>query len=128
MTRYCLNVRTCQFYDTLTHGQFRNYSRGQGHHAYLTLPVGEGLCFPTQNSILNEAKGKASDLPNLYPAFERAIKKLPENIRQDNDNVFDEWYALLTTVDTYSLWEEERKCVLNLRLQNAPGNNGIFQF
>ena len=98
MTRYCLNVRTCQFYDTLTHGQFRNYSRGQGHHAYLTLPVGEGLCFPTQNSILNEAKGKANDLRNLYPAFEGAIKKLPENICQDNGKVFDMWYALYDSI------------------------------
>ena len=82
----------------------------------------------SHSKILQEAKEKARDVRDLLPAFERAIKKLPENIRQDNDNVFDEWYALLTTVDTYSLWEEERKCVLNLRLQNAPGNNGIFQF
>jgi len=61
----------------------------QGHHAYFRLPVGEGLCFLTQNSILNKAKGKVSDLHNLYPAFERAIKKLPENIFQDNSKVFD---------------------------------------
>jgi len=66
------------------------------------LPVGEGFCFPTQNSILNEAKGKASDLCNLYPAFERAIKKLPENICQDNGKVFDMWYALLATVDKFT--------------------------
>ena len=82
----------------------------------------------SHSKILQEAKEKARDVRDLLPAFERAIKKLPENIRQDNDNVFDRWYALLTTVDTYSLWKEERKCVLNLRLQNALGNNGIFQF
>jgi len=82
----------------------------------------------SHSKILQEAKEKARDLCSLLPVFKRAIKKLPENICQDNDNVFDEWYALLTTIDTYSLWKEERKCVLNLWLQNAPGNNHILQF
>jgi len=126
LTRYCLlRFKPCQFSDTLTHGHFRNYPRGQGHHAYFRLPVGEGLCFPTQNSILNEAKGKASDLPNLYPAFERAIKKLPE---KDNGKVFDMWYAPLATVDKFTFWAEGRKRILDLRLQNAPEDDGMTQF
>jgi len=37
--------------------------------------------------ILNEAKENASDLGNIYPAFERVITKLPESICQDNDQI-----------------------------------------
>ena len=73
--------------------------------------------------ILDEAKEKARDLRDLSPAFERAIKKLPENIRQENDKVFDKWYTLLSAVDTYVSWGEVRKRVLNLRLQNEPGDD-----
>ena len=82
----------------------------------------------SETLILKEAKGRASHLLSLSPAFERAIKRLPENIRQDNDEVFDNWYTLLSSVDTYAFWGEDMKGFLNLRLQNAPGNNGIFQF
>jgi len=78
--------------------------------------------------ILNEANEKASHLGNLYPLFLDAIKKLPENIRQDNDKVFDKWRTLLVSVDKYGLWGERMKRALNLRLQNAPGDDGIFQF
>jgi len=41
------------------------------------------------SKILQEAKEKARDVRDLLPAFERAIKKLPENIHQNNDNIFD---------------------------------------
>jgi len=57
----------------------------------------------SHSKILQEAKEKARNLHNLLPVFERAIKKLLENIYQDNDNVFDKWYTLMTTVDIYSL-------------------------
>jgi len=75
--------------------------------------------------ILNEAKEKASDLDNLYPLFLDVVEQLPENIRRTNRKVFNKWRTLLLSVDKYALWKEARKCVLNLRLQNEPGDDGI---
>ena len=78
--------------------------------------------------ILNEANKKANHLGKIYPLFLDAIKKLPENIRRDNDKVFDKWRTLLVSVDHYDLWGEKMKHALHLQLQNAPGDDGISQF
>ena len=78
--------------------------------------------------ILNEANEKASHLGNLYPLFLDVVEQLPENIRRTNRKVFNKWRTLLVSVDKYALWGETMKRALNLRLQNAPGDDGIFQF
>ena len=78
--------------------------------------------------ILDEAKEKASDLSNIYPLFLDVVEQLPENIRRINRNVFNKWRTLLSSVDIYASWGEGRKRALNLRLQNAPEDDGIFQF
>ena len=78
--------------------------------------------------ILDEAKEKASDLSNIYPLFLDVVEQLPENIRRTNRNVFNKWRTLLSSVDIYASWGEGRKRALNLRLQNAPEDDGIFQF
>ena len=59
--------------------------------------------FCSEILILNEAKKKMSDLGNLYSLFLNTIKKLPENICQDNDKVFDKWHILLVSIDYYDL-------------------------
>jgi len=53
--------------------------------------------------ILNEANKKANHLGKIYLLFLDAIKKLLENIRRDNDKVFDKWCTLLVSVDHYDL-------------------------
>ena len=78
--------------------------------------------------ILNEAKVKANDLADSYPMFLDMVEQLPENIRYANRTVFNKWRVLLAHINTYAFWAEGRKRVLNLRLQNAPGDDGIFQF
>ena len=72
--------------------------------------------------ILNEAKGKVD---NLYPVFLDMARQFPENIRRTNRNVFNRWHVLLVSVDTYTFWEEEMEGFLNLRLQNAPEDDGM---
>ena len=38
------------------------------------------------------------------------------------------WYAPLATVDKFTFWAEGRKRILDLRLQNAPEDDGMTQF
>jgi len=46
--------------------------------------------FISDSKILQETKEKARNLCDSLSVFERIIKKLQENIHQDNNNVFDE--------------------------------------
>jgi len=75
--------------------------------------------------ILNEAKEAANLVRDLYLELEKAIKDLPQNIRQDNDKIFKKWRILLASVASYAKWGEHFKGFLNLRLQNAPGDDGM---
>ena len=76
--------------------------------------------------ILNEASKKANHLGKIYPLFLDVVEQLPENIRRTNRNVFNKWRTLLVSVDHYALWGEKMKRALNLWLQNAPEDDGIF--
>jgi len=53
------------------------------------------------------------------------VKQFPENIRRTNRNVFNRWHVLLVSVDTYAFREEDMEGFLNLRLQNAPEDDGM---
>ena len=76
--------------------------------------------------ILNKTKVKTNDLADSYPMFLDMVEQLLENIHYANRTVFNKWHVLLAHINTYAFWAERRKRVLNLRLQNAPGDDGIF--
>ena len=80
-----------------------------------------------RSKLIEAAKRKADLLIDLYPQFEFKVEEFPEKVREHNEDIFNDWKGLLRTVDKCTDWGPSLRNQLNLRLQNLPGENGIFQ-
>lgn len=81
-----------------------------------------------QSKILEKAMDKANNILSSKPMFLRKIQDFPTEIREENIRVFMEWLDVLYTVSTYTEWDDYKIYKLQLRLQNAPGKDGMFLF
>jgi len=80
-----------------------------------------------RSELMEEAKRKANILIKLYPRFEFKVKRFPEKVRKQNEDIFNGWKGLFNSVDKCTNWVPLLKNQLNLRLQNLPGEDGMFQ-
>ena len=80
-----------------------------------------------RSKLIEEAKQKATMLRKLRPLFESKVKRFPEKVREQNEDIFNDWEGLFETVDECTQWVPSLRDYLNLRLQNLPGENGMFQ-
>ena len=80
-----------------------------------------------RSKLIEEAKRKADLLIELYPQFEFEAKRFPEKVREHNEGIFNKWEGLLRTVDKCTAWEARMRKHMDLRLQNLPGEDGMFQ-
>ena len=74
-----------------------------------------------------EAELKADLLIELYPQFEFKVEEFPEKVRKHNQGIFNGWKGLFKTIDKCTDWTPLLRNQLNLRLQNLPRENGMFQ-
>jgi len=80
-----------------------------------------------RSKLIEEAKRKADLLIDLYPQFEFKVEEFPEKVCKHNKGIFNDWKGLLRNVDKCTDWGPSLRNQLNLRLQNLPGENGMFQ-
>ena len=78
--------------------------------------------------ILARAQKFASAVRHLHQTFLLEIQDFPEEIRRKNHHIYIKWIATLDTLTDYAVWVDEMRDVLNYRLQNAPGQDGMCQF
>ena len=55
------------------------------------------------------------------------INLFSENVREGNQDIFDEWEILFADVHNCTDWGPIWRKGMNLRLQNPPGQDGMFQ-
>jgi len=80
------------------------------------------------SDILAQAEKFASTVRHFHQAFLLEIQDFPEEIRRKNHHIYIKWIATLDSLADYAAWVDETRDVLNSRLQNAPGRDGMFQF
>ena len=78
--------------------------------------------------ILARAQKFASTVCHFHQAFLLQIQDFLEDIRQKNHRIYVNWIATLDALEDYVTWADETRDVLNYRLQNAPGQDGMCQF
>ena len=76
---------------------------------------------------MEEAKKKADTLLKLRPSFNDMVKLFSKKDRNNNEMIFVKWKILLDTVEECTTWKPTAKTYMNLRLQNPPGQDGMFQ-
>ena len=77
--------------------------------------------------LMEEAKQNANFLVKLRPLFEKEVERFPAEVRNENEIIFLHWEALFTIVEGCTAWQATSRSHLDLRLQNLPGKNGMFQ-
>jgi len=82
---------------------------------------------PVRSELMEEAKLKTDILVELYSQFEFKLKRFPEKVRKHNKGIFNDWKGLFKTVDKCTGWVPLQRNHLNSRLQNPPGEDGMFQ-
>ena len=80
------------------------------------------------SDILAQAENFASTVRHLREPFLLQIQDFPEEIRKKNQHIYINWIATLDSLDDYDTWVDKVRNVLNSRLQDAPGQEGMFQF
>ena len=80
-----------------------------------------------RSKLIEEAKQKAEILIESYPSFEFEVEEFPEKVCKHNKGIFTKWKVLLRTVDKCTAWEARMRKHMDLRLQNLPGEDGMFQ-
>jgi len=77
---------------------------------------------------LAEAEKFASTVCHLRKPFLLQIQDFLEEIRKKNHHIYINWIATIDSLTDYATWVDEIQNVLNSQLQNAPGQDGMFQF
>ena len=80
-----------------------------------------------RSKLIEEAKRKADLLIGVYPQFEFKVKRFPDKVREHNEDIFNDWKGLLRNVDKCTDWVPLQRKHMSSRLQNLPGENGMFQ-
>ena len=80
-----------------------------------------------RSKLIEEAKRVGQALEALRPQFDNMINLFSENVRERNQDIFDIWGILFADVHNCTRWLPEMRSGMNLRLQNPPGKDGMFQ-
>ena len=80
-----------------------------------------------RSKLIEEAKCIGEALEALRPDFDNMINLFSENVRERNQDIFDIWGILFADVHNCTDWGPISRKGMNLRLQNPPGEDGMFQ-
>jgi len=80
-----------------------------------------------RSKLMEEAKRKAELLLDLRPQFDKMVKQFSEKVRNDNKMIFYKWEILFVDLPNCTDWVPSSRHYLKLRLQNPPGQDGMFQ-
>ena len=80
-----------------------------------------------RSKLIEEAKCIGEALEALRPDFDNMIKLFSENVRKGNQDIFNTWEILFAVVHDCTDWGPKMRSGMNLRLQNPPGKDGMFQ-
>jgi len=76
---------------------------------------------------MEEAKSIGEALKALQPEFENMVKRFSEKARNDNEIIFAKWRVLFADLHNCTGWDPISRGYMDLRLQNTPGLDGMFQ-
>ena len=79
-----------------------------------------------RSKLMEEAKYIGEALKALQPEFDNMVDLFPINWK-DNKVVFAKWRVLFAELHNCTGWDPIEKGYMNLRLQNPPGQDGMFQ-
>ena len=79
------------------------------------------------SKLIKEAKCVGEALKALQPEFDNIVKQFPKNLCERNQDIFVAWRFLIAGVDNCTRWLPKMRSDMNLRLQNPPGEHGMFQ-
>ena len=79
-----------------------------------------------RSKLMEEAKHMGEALKALQPEFDNMVDLFPINWK-DNKVVFAKWRVLFADVHNCTRWGPESRSDMDLRLQNPPGQRGMFQ-
>ena len=80
-----------------------------------------------RSELMEEAKRIGKALEALRPEFNDTADLFPINTWNDNKAVFATWRFLIADVDNCTEWLAKSRNDMNLRLQNPPGQDCMFQ-
>ena len=80
-----------------------------------------------RSKLIEEAKCVGDALKALQPEFNNTVDLFPINTWKDNRAIFIAWRFLIAGVDNCTRWLPKMRSDMNLRLQNPPGEHGMFQ-
>ena len=81
----------------------------------------------SRSKLMEEAKRIGEALEALRLNFDSTDDRFSENVQEGNKDTFDAWQFLIADVHNCTRWLPESRSDMNLRLQNPPGQDCIFQ-
>jgi len=80
-----------------------------------------------RSKLIEEAKCVGGDLEALRPKFDNIVNQFSKKVHEGNQDIFNKWELLIAGVDNCTRWLPKMKSHMDLRLQNPPGTDGMFQ-
>ena len=80
-----------------------------------------------RSKLMEEAKRIGKALEALRSELDNTADLFPINTWNDNKAVFASWRFLIADVDNCTEWLAKSRSNMNLRLQNPPGQDCMFQ-
>ena len=80
-----------------------------------------------RSKLMEEAKHIGEALEALRPKFDNKYNRFSENVLEGNKDTFDAWQFLFADVHNCTRWDPMVRGYMDLRLQNPPGQDGMFQ-
>ena len=80
-----------------------------------------------RSKLIEEAKRVGGALRALRPEFDISNNRFSKKVREGNNEIFDKWEFLIADTENCAGWGPKMKSHMDLRLQNPPGKDGMFQ-
>ena len=80
-----------------------------------------------RSKLIEEAKHVGQVLEALRPKFDISNNRFSKKVREGNNEIFDKWEFLIADTENCAGWGPKMKSHMDLRLQNPPGKDGMFQ-
>jgi len=79
------------------------------------------------SKLIEEAKHVGYVLEALQPKFDISNNRFSKKVCKGNNEIFDKWEFLIADTENCAGWGPKMKSHIDLRLQNPPGKDGMFQ-
>jgi len=80
-----------------------------------------------RSKLIEDAKRVGGALRALRPKFDISNNRFSKKVREGNNEIFDKWEFLIADTENCVGWGPKMRSDMDLRLQNPPGKDGMFQ-